>query len=133
MTYRLSNAAASAAADAVVDLVDGGASFGTIKVYTGSAPAGPGSAATGTLLLTFTLKDPAYGSASNGVATLDVTGGITATGVAAGTAGWFRVADSNGTAVFDGTVGTDATFSTTSVTVGLVVQLTSGSYTQPTS
>lgn len=133
MTYRLSNAAASAAADAVVDLVDGGASFGTIKVYTGAAPAGPGSSATGTLLLTFTLKDPAYGSASAGVASLDVSTAITATGVAAGTAGWFRVADSNGVAVFDGTVGTDATFSTTSVTVGLVVQLTSGSYTQPTS
>lgn len=133
MTWRLSNAAASAAADAVVDLADGGATFATLKVYTGAPPAGPGTAPSGTLLLTFTLKDPAFGAASNGVATLDVSTSITATGLAAGTAGWFRVADSNGTAVFDGTVGSEATFTSTAVTIGLSVQLTSATYTQPTS
>lgn len=134
MALSLGVATANAAADAAVDLVDGGSGPGTIEVRTGGKPATPATGPTGTLLLTFTLNDPAFGSAVNGVAALDVSPDVAATGVAAGTAGWFRVKDSNGVAVLDGACGTsgaELNLSTTTVSIGLEVTITSGSYTQP--
>ena len=86
MTLRLADTARSAGADAVVDRIDGGSGAGTIKVYTGSQPATTATAPSGTLLLTFTLNDPAFGAASAGVATLDVDPALTAVGAAAGDA-----------------------------------------------
>lgn len=134
MAFRLAAASRSAAADAVVDLLDAGSGAATIEVRTGTQPATPATSATGTLLLTFTLNDPAFGAASSGVASLDVDPSITATGVAAGDAGWFRAKDSNGNVVFDGacaTSGSELNLSTITVSIGLVVSITSGSYTQP--
>lgn len=134
MTLRLATASRSAAADGVVDRLDAGAGAGTIKVYTGSQPANPQTGPTGTLLATFTLNDPAFGAAASGVATLDVDPELTATGVADGTAGWFRAADSDGNAVLDGACGTsgaELNLSTTTISTGLSVSITSGSYTQP--
>ncbi|BCJ64144.1 hypothetical protein [Polymorphospora rubra] len=66
MPTRISTAARNAAADGIVDLVDGGSGPGVIRVYTGSQPAGPGSAPTGTLLAQFTLSDPAFGTRRSG-------------------------------------------------------------------
>src|SRR5687768_13225294 len=103
MAFRLATTARNAAADGIVDLLDAGAGAATIEIRTGSQPATPNTAATGTLLVTFTMADPAFGAASTGVATaasLPRTG----TGVAAGTAGWARAYDSNAAAVFDGAV-----------------------------
>lgn len=134
MAFRLAAGSRSAAADAVVDRLDAGSGPGTIEVRTGAQPASPAAAATGTLLLTFALNDPAFGDAATGVATLDVDPALAATGVAAGDAGWFRAKDSNGTVVFDGACGTsgaELNLSTVTVSVGLVVTITSGSYTQP--
>lgn len=133
MTLRLAAGSRSAAADAVVDRLDAGSAAGTVKVYTGSQPATPAAAPTGTLLVTFTLNDPAFGSAVDGVATLDVDPALTAVGVAAGDAGWFRAADSDGNVVFDGACaasGSELNLSTIAVAVGASVAVTSGSYTQ---
>jgi len=133
MTIKISTAARNAAADAIVDLVDGGASFGKIRVYDGTQPAGPGTAvSTQTLLAEFTLPDPAYGAASTGVTALDATPVITATGVGAGTATWFRALDSNNVAVFDGsagTSGTDMIMNTATVSVGLALEISAGELT----
>lgn len=134
MTHRLAAGSRSAAADAVVDRVDAGSGPGTLKVYSGSQPATPATSPSGTLLATFTLNDPAYGSASTGVAALSVSPALSTTGVAAADAGWFRVADSDGTAVFDGACGTsgqELNLSTVTVSVGLTITISSGSYTQP--
>lgn len=134
MPFTISTAARNAVADTLVDLLDAGAGAGTIKIYTGSQPAGPGTAPTGTLLATFTLSDPAFGSASTGVATLGSVSSVSA--VATGTAGWFRAADSDGTAVFDGTVGTSGAqlnLNTTSIVSGGTVSITSGTVTAPAS
>lgn len=130
MTVRISGAVAAAACDATAAKVDAGGSAGKLRVYSGSPPSGPSQAATGTKLLEFTLNRPAFGSASTstGTATMDVTG-LTTTGLANGTAGWFRVVDSAGTAIFDGTVPTDITLSNTAITTGLSEQITSGSLT----
>lgn len=99
---KISNLARSAACDAVVDLVDGGSGAGTIEVRSGSAPTNTTDADSGTLLATMTFNDPAFGNAASGVATansitqdsnVDVTG----------TPGHFRIKDSNGTVISQGT------------------------------
>lgn len=138
MATRLSNAARSAAADAVTALVNAGAGAGILRIYTGSQPAGPDTAASGTLLASFTLNEPAYAAAVNGVADLDVTPALSTTGAAAGTAGWFRIVDGSGgsVGVIDGDVGTsgaDLNLNTTTISVGLSLSISSGTYTQPAS
>ena len=134
MAVRLSTAARNASTDAVVDLIDAGAAAGTIKIYSGSQPASANDAATGTLLATVALADPAFGAASSGAAS--GTDPAAATASATGTAGWFRVADSNGATVFDGSVtatggGGDMQLSSVSLTSGGSVDLSSLSYTTP--
>lgn len=135
MATRLATATRNAAADAVVDLLDGGSGAGTIKIYTGSQPASANDAATGTLLVTITLSDPAFGAASSGAATLSGTP-LSGTGVASGTAGWARLADSAAATVIDGSVtatggGGQIELATTTVSSGATVQITSGTVTMP--
>jgi len=116
---------------------DAGAAGATIKVYSGARPATADTAVGGgnTLLLTLTLAATAFGAQAGGsmsLAGLPVVG----TGVAAGTAAWFRAADSDGVTVTDGTCGADGSgadieLSTTTVSIGLEVSLTAGTVTQP--
>lgn len=134
MALRLPNATRSAMCDALVDRFDLGTGAGTLQIRTGSQPTTANDAATGTLLATVTLIDPAFGSASNGVATLTDPGAVTA--VATGTAGWFRGLDSTGATVVDGSVtatagGGDIELATTSITSGLSVDITGGTITMP--
>lgn len=134
MTTRLPNASASAAADAVVDRLDAGSGAGTIDVRVGAQPASANDAPTGTVLATFTLADPAFGAAANGVATLDADPDLETTGLADGTAGWFRAKDSDGNTVFDGACGTSGAqlnLSSLAITTGVAVRILSGTYTQP--
>lgn len=134
MATRIPTAARNAACDAVVDLADAGAGAATIEVRTGSQPASANDAATGTLLATFTCADPAFGDSAVGVATLDTTPVLAAAGVAAGTAGWFRMKDSTGATVMDGSVGTsgaELNLNTTTISVGVGVEITSGTVTMP--
>ncbi len=135
MATRLPTATRNAACDSVVDLLDAGSSAGTIKIYTGTQPASANDSATGTLLATVTFGDPAFGAASSGVATLAGTP-LSGTGVAAGTAGWARLADSTGATVLDGAVtatggGGQVELATTTISVGVTVQVTSGTVTMP--
>ncbi|WP_433252876.1 hypothetical protein ACQPYK_08590 [Streptosporangium sp. CA-135522] len=135
MAIRLPTTVRNIAVDAVVDLLDAGSGAATIEVRTGSQPASADSAATGTLLATFTLADPAFGAASSGTATLAGTPRST-TGAAAGSAGWFRAKDSSGTTVFDGSItatggGGDLELNTVTISVGVTVNLTGGTVTMP--
>jgi hypothetical protein len=116
------------------DSLDAGAGAGTIEIRSGTRPADPDTTATGTLLATVTCIDPAFGAASVGSKTL--TDPAAVSGVAAGTATWFRAKDSTGAAKFDGRVtatggGGDLTLSTTSITVGLSVDVTGGTLVMP--
>lgn len=134
MALRLGVAARNAMADACVDLIDVGTN-GTLEVRTGGQPATPATAVSGTLLATFALPDPAFGNAATGVCTLNGTP-IVATGAAAGDAGWFRIKDSAGTAIYDGlcTVtggGGSLQLNTVTISVGVDVQVTSGTFTMP--
>lgn len=131
---RLTNAVASAACDAIVDAIDGGAGAGTIKIYTGTIPTDADTAVGAqTLLATLTFSDPAFGAASNGVATASaITSDSSAD--ATGTAAWARIATSAGTTVMDCTVGTsgdDINFNTVSFVSGATVSITSLTVTQP--
>lgn len=133
MAIGLTNAAKSAMCDTLVDRFDAGAGAGTIQIRSGTRPATADTTATGTLLATVTLIDPAFGSASNGVATM--TDPASVTGVAAGTATWFRGLDSNALTVLDGDVsatggGGDLQLNTTTISVGLTVDITGGTITQ---
>jgi hypothetical protein len=136
MATRVADASRNAATDAVVDRIDAGAGAGTLKIYTGAQPADADDAESGTLLVTVTLGDPAYGAAAAGTAAL--SGTPSGTAVAAGTAGWFRVEDSTGANVFDGSVtatggGGDLELDNTSIAVGQTVTVSSLPFSTPAS
>ncbi|MGH9251749.1 MAG: hypothetical protein ACRD0W_19845 [Acidimicrobiales bacterium] len=135
---RLPTASRDASVNAVVDRVDVGVTnlTGRVRVYTGAQPASANDAPTGTLLLEFNCENPAYGASSAGSAALDATPVLAAVGLAAGTAGWCRVVNRDVATVFDGDVtatggGGVMQLSTTTVSVGLDVEITAGSYAQP--
>lgn len=136
MAITISTAARNAAADAIVDLIDAGAGAGALLIYDGTRPAGPDTAVTTqTKLLEIELNEPAFGAATNGAAALD-TNGLSSTGEANGTASWFRLVDSDGNGVIDGSVtatggGGDLTLNTTTISIGLTVEITSGQITMP--
>lgn len=130
---RHSNAARTAAADATVDLVDVSGP-GTLKLYTGAIPATPNTAATGTLLATIVLANPAFGASVDGVATAAAIASVNA--VATGTAGYGRVGDGLDAPVIDLDVtatggGGAIELSSVSVVSGGPVNITSFTYTQP--
>ena len=136
MPLRLATTARNAAVNAVVDLLDVGTTnpSGRILIYSGAQPATPQTAASGTLLATVALANPAAGAASNGVAT--ITDPAAVTGVAAGTAGWCRFVDRDNNAVMDGDVtatggGGVIELSTTTISVGVTIDLGAITYTQP--
>jgi hypothetical protein len=137
MTLRYATATQNAVLSTIAARFDAGAAGGTIKVYSGTPPANANTAPGGgnTLLLTFTLATTGFNAPS--APTMSVAGlPLTAEGVAAGTATWWRGADSDGNTVMDGSCGAegsneDLELSTTSISVGLDVNLTAGTFTQP--
>lgn len=136
MATRIPNATRSAAANAVVDLLDAGAAEGYIEIRSGSQPADPDDAASGSVLATIPLGDPAFGAAANGVATANSIDVVQGTG--SGTAGWFRAYDSDANSVVDGSVtasggGGDMTLNTTTISVGIDIAVTSWTVTMPAS
>ena len=149
MTVRLSTGLRNAMAGATG--FAGALETGVIYVYTGSQPATADAAVTGTLLGTITKDGNAWaaGSATNGLEFAAAANGAIAkepahvwkmTGVAAGTAGWFRfvgnAADAGGTSTalarLDGSVGTanaDLNMANVTVAVGTPITIDTFSYT----
>lgn len=138
---RIGNAAAVAACDAIVDLVDAGLSNGYIEIRTGAAPTNVDAAATGTLLATLPMQDPAFGAAADanpgGRATANaITDDSSAD--ATGTAGYFRIFDSNGNARIQGDVtvtagGGDMEMNSVAIQAGAAVAISSLTVTVPES
>jgi hypothetical protein len=134
MPLRKADSLRNAQAAAVTTLLDAGSGAGYAQIRTGSQPATPATAVSGTLLATVTLADPAFGSPSSGVATLADPASVT--GVADGTAGWARFFDSTGAVVFDGDVTVTGgsgvlRLSSLSITTGGAVDITGGTWTVP--
>ncbi len=97
-----------------------------IIIYTGSPPANVGTAPSGTALVTLTGNSSAFGTASSGVLTANAITGANAT--ATGTAGYFRINTSGGTAVVQGTCGmsgADMILNNTSIASGQAVSISS--------
>ena len=69
------------------------AAGGKLDIYSGSMPATPETAASGTKLASFTLGSPAFGAAASGVITANAIAAVT--GLAANTAGWARLWESD--------------------------------------
>lgn len=129
-------AAQSAAANAVTLLVDAGSLAGRLRIYGGTAPANVNTALTGqTLLADLAMSDPAFGAASSGVSTAAAITSDTSAD-ATGTAVFMRVGSWDGatfTPVIQGSVGTsgcDLNLSSTSITLGGTVAVSSLTYTQ---
>ena len=121
---KLSNAAASAEADALATLLN----TGYLRIYDGAQPTDADTAIGAQVLLAeLRFNATAFGAAVNGVATANA---ITADSAAnaTGTAAWFRALKSDGTTVvMDGTVGTssaDAIINTVSIVANAAVTCT---------
>lgn len=139
---RISAAAAIAACDAIVDLIDNVASpdNADVEIRTGPAPASVDDADSGTLLATFQMANPAFGNAVDvspgGRATANLPATVQA--VATGTAAHFRVKNGSGVAVWSGDIQTtgesptaDMEMNTTAITSGADVDITSWTVTMP--
>lgn len=135
MALRLALASRNAAVDAVIDRLDLGTGAATIQIRSGAQPATPETAASGTLLATVTLLDPATPAATaSGTGT--IANPVAVTGAADGTAGWARFLDSSGAVVMDCNItatggGGDITLSTTTISTGVSVDLDAITFTVP--
>jgi hypothetical protein len=114
---------AAASADAMgVALATNIGAAATIEIRTGSKPATPETTVTGTLLATVAIS----GSFTSSGGVLTAADPASVSVVATGTAGYFRLKKSGGTAVLDGTIGTsgaDMNLTTTSLVSGGTVDL----------
>lgn len=111
-------------------------SSGLLRIYAGTPPANVAAAlSSNTLLATCPLSSVFAPAASGGVLTANaITSDSSAD--ATGTATFFRLLTSGGTAIVQGTVtatggGGDLTFSSTSFTAGLTINITSFTLTAP--
>lgn len=96
-----------------------------ISVRTGSPP-GQANAATGTVLVTFTLGASPWAAVSSAARSL-ASVPLTNTASGTGTAGYFRLVSADTTRIMEGTVGTsgtDAIIDNASITSGQTVNLT---------
>lgn len=129
---RLSDTAANAMTDAIVDLADNG----YLRIYDGTRPATADTAiSTQVLLAELRFNATAFGAASGGSATANAFTADTSAN-ATGTATWFRALKSDGTtALFDGEVGSGGTYdlvlNTTSIVITANVSVSSMTYTHP--
>lgn len=105
MTVNISTIARNGAGDFIVGLIDQGsiATSGYMEIRDGSKPSSPQVAATGQVLATLILSNPAFAAFSNGSAYANAIASDTST-PATGVAGYFRIYNRDGTAVMDGDI-----------------------------
>jgi hypothetical protein len=117
-------------ADAIIALLGSGA---LIDIYTGTKPAGPGTAITSQTKLGTLTCSATFGTYSAGVLTANTITQDSAAD-ATGTAAWYRLKTSGGTALIDGEIGTsgsDLNLNTLSIVTGGPISISSFTYTMP--
>ncbi len=129
MALSISAAAAQAEGAALATYIGANA---TIEIRSGAKPATPETAASGTLLVSITVS----GSFTSSGGVLTAADPASANPAASGTAGHFRLKQSGGTAVIDGTVtatggGGDMQLGSTTITTGVPVNLGVPMFTVP--
>lgn len=147
MAVSVSDAFVTASIAAGMALVDGGSGAGSLRIYTGTKAATPGTTTAETLLAEVDFNDPAFAAGSAGEQDADTSPALTTTGAADGTPGWFRIVDSNAgsgaAGIIDGTAGVagsgpggsdpDLVLNSATIATGIAVVITAGNITQPTS
>jgi len=109
----------------MLDSIDATFNSGTLTIRTGSAP-GAGSAASGTVLATLTLPVDAFNAAASRQKTITASFQDTSAD-ATGTAGHWRLVNSGGTRILEGSVGVgsgELQLSTLSIIAGGTVTIT---------
>jgi hypothetical protein len=107
-----------------------------VRIYSGAVPANCAAANSGTLLAEWTLASDWSAAASGGTKSLSGTP-LATTGLAAGTAGHYRLTDNAGsTTHMQGTVtatagGGDMTVDNTSIAASQAVNITGWTFTEP--
>ena len=114
--------------DEITALIDAGTAA-SLKIYEAPQATNADTAVGAqTLLADLTMQTTSFGAASSGVITANLPIGD-ATADDTGTAAWFRIEDSAGNAVVDGTVGVGGSFdlnlNTVAITSGVTVDVTS--------
>lgn len=98
--------------DYVVDDIDSGGVGGWLRIYSGTLPVSPETATNGSLLAQFRLPYPCFKDSSYDSGDQDIVArsyNVDGTSVIlSGVASYYRVSNSNDTAIMDGTVGTIA-------------------------
>ena len=130
MTLSIDVTVRNAMVEVLRTAVDAGAGNAKLAVYNGVRPANANTSLSGnTKLVEFTLNDPATAAASGGSTALIVSPVVSAVAVASGTATFYRLIDPSAVVVQDGsagTVSTDILLSSTTITSGQTVYITSG-------
>jgi len=132
MPLRKNTALRNEQADALGSQFDAG----TLEIYTGTQPADPNSAVTGSLLATITIPNPAFAAASGGAVAKSGTWTTTATGT--GVAGYARFISADTLKTMDAVVtnvpgGNDLLINNVDIAIGNTVTVVSLILTTPAS
>lgn len=136
--FKLGTTMRNAAADAIVDAIDGGTPPGRLEHRTGAQPTNVGDASSGTLLGTNLFANPAFGNSATGTATANAIVSDT-NADASGTAGYFRIYTGAGgdTAALcqgnSGTASVDLVFDNNVIVAGGTIAISSATLTVPIS
>ena len=145
LNTQITNVAAIAMCDAIVDLLDGGASNAVIQIYADVQPTDADTAVGAQVLLaTLACNDPAFGAAADDTGKATATANAIADDTSADAtdvATWFRASTTTDgstpvTTIIDGSVGTssaDMIINTTSIESGATVSVTAWTVSQPES
>jgi hypothetical protein len=122
--------------NAQADLLGSQFDAGTLLIYTGTQPADPNSAASGSLLATIVIPNPAFGAASGGAIAKSGTWSVVATGT--GTAGYARFISADTLKTMDAVVtnipgGNDLLINSLDIAIGNTVTVVSLIITNPES
>ena len=109
---------------------------GTLEIYTGTQPADPNSAPSGSLLATIPIPNPAFAAASSGTIAKSGSWSVVATGT--GVAGYARFISADTLETRDVVVtnipgGNDLLINTLDIAIGNTVQVVSLTWTEPES
>ncbi len=138
LLFKLGTTMRNAACNGIVLAIDGGTPPGRLEHRVGAQETNVSDASSGTLLGTNIFSNPAFGSASTGVATASAISSDTSAD-ASGTAGHFRIYTGAGgdTAALcqgnSGTSGTDCVFDNNIIVSGGVIAISSATITVPIS
>lgn len=109
---------------------------GTLEIYTGTQPADPNSAPSGSLLATIPIPNPAFAAPSGGTVAKSGSWSVVATGT--GTAGYARFISADTLKTMDAVVtnipgDNDLLINTVDIAIGNTVQVVSLTLTEPAS